>query len=64
MHKKSFLGFYEKMGNKVYSKRNGKTFVRKAPGNYITIPTEKQETFRALFIKAQQFTSAVLLDPL
>lgn len=35
-----------KLGDVVYYKRSGKTFIRQAPGSYNKIPTEKQAAAR------------------
>ena len=52
-----------KLLGKVYYQRNGKTYLRKAPGSYNSIPTEKQAAARARFVAAQRFAQEVIGDP-
>ena len=59
--------FLEGMSGKsngfIYYQRFGKTFMRKAPGSYNKIPTEKQAIVRANFIEAHQFAQSIINDP-
>lgn len=52
-----------KLLGKVYYKRNGQTFARKAPGSYNKIPTQKQAAARERFMAANQFAKSILADP-
>lgn len=47
----------------IFYNRFGKTYIRKAPGSYNNIPTEKQAVQRALFIQAHLFEQSVISDP-
>ena len=53
-----------KLLGKVYYKRNGKTFARKAPGSYNKIPTEKQAPARVRFADAIKFAQSIIADPM
>ncbi len=53
-----------KIGEQVYYTRNGKTFVRKAPGSYNKNPTLKQKVSRELFKKAHLFAKEIIADPI
>ena len=53
-----------KLGNRFYYRRNGKTFIRKAPGSYNKVPSPKQALQRELFRKANAFAKKVISDPL
>ncbi|MEO8769131.1 MAG: hypothetical protein ABI402_03580 [Ferruginibacter sp.] len=57
------LGLSGKIGDEVYYKRNGKTFVRKAPGSYNKIPSRKQAIERERFKQAHLFALSVINDP-
>ncbi len=52
-----------KLLGKVYYKRNGQTFARKAPGSYNKIPTPKQAAARERFMAANQFAKTIIADP-
>ena len=54
---------YGKLGDVVYFRLNGKTFMRKAAGSYNKIPTEKQAGVRERFAAAHRFAQAVIADP-
>jgi len=47
----------------IFYNRFGKTFIRKAPGSYNKVPTEKQAIARARFIEAHRFAQSVINDP-
>lgn len=52
-----------KIGKKVFYQRSGQVMVRKAPGSYNVIPTEKQATGREKFIAAVSFAKSIIADP-
>ena len=52
-----------KLGDKVYYRLHGKTFVRKAPGSYNKIASEKQAAVRARMIEADRFAKGIIADP-
>ena len=52
-----------KMGDVVYFRLNGKTFMRKAAGSYNKTTTAKQAPVRERFKEAHQFAQAVIADP-
>jgi len=56
-------GLSGKMFGMIVYQRFGKTFIRRAPGSYNKVPTEKQAIVRARFIAAHAFASSVINDP-
>ncbi|MCP9751453.1 hypothetical protein [Ferruginibacter sp. HRS2-29] len=52
-----------KIGKKVFYQRSGQVMVRKAPGSYNVIPTEKQATGREKFTAAVAFAKSIIADP-
>jgi len=67
MKKKALEWYLEggsgKLGNKVYYRLKGKTFVRKAPVSHNVIPTAQQATVRERFMAAHRFAQSVIADP-
>ncbi|MEO6488994.1 MAG: hypothetical protein ABIO04_03560 [Ferruginibacter sp.] len=59
-----YQGLSGKMGDKVFYQRNGKTFVRRAPGSYNKNATPKQAESRTLFTQSHQFAQSVIDDPI
>lgn len=66
MKKENWLwqGGSGKLLDRVYYKRHGKTFARKAPGSYNKIPTEKQAAARERFTAAHLFAQNIIANPL
>ncbi len=56
-------GLSGKLGEYVLYQRNGKTFMRKVPGDYDKTGTVKQAAMRALFRQAQEFAKSIINDP-
>ena len=54
---------YGKLGDVVYFRLNGKTFMRKAAGSYNKTATTKQAPVRERFKEAHRFAQAVIADP-
>lgn len=65
---KKYLQPYEeglsgKVGDEVYYNRYGKTLLRRRPGSYNRIPTEKQAAVRLRFAAAHLFAQSIIADP-
>ncbi len=56
-------GFSGKLGNKVFYTRNGKTFIRKAPGSYNKTPTPVQAVTWTRFQEAIAYAQGIISDP-
>ena len=56
-------GLSGKIEGWIYYQRFGKTFIRKAPGSYNKVATEKQAIVRARFTEAHHFAQSVINDP-
>ena len=54
---------YGKVGDVVYFRLNGKTFMRKAVSSYNKTATAKQAPVRERFKEAHRFAQAVIADP-
>lgn len=57
-------GLYGKIEDRVFYRRYGKTYVRKAAGSYNKIPSAEQAIVRSRFIEAVAFAKTVISNPI